>query len=64
MTDCPRKLDDVLRELERAEILKALRRSLGNRQLAAELLGISRSRLYRRMEALGIDLRSTEGVAV
>jgi len=50
-----RSLDDVLFAVERREILAALARAMGQRTKAAELLGISRSRLYRRMEALGIE---------
>ncbi len=50
-----RSLDDVLFAVERREILTALARAQGKRTKAAELLAISRSRLYRRMEALGIE---------
>lgn len=50
-------LDRILTTIERREILGALNRANGQRTLAARLLGISRSRLYRRMEALGIDPR-------
>ena len=50
-------LDQMLTTIERREILSALKRAKGQRTLAARLLGISRSRLYRRMEALGIDPR-------
>ena len=50
-------LDNVLHVVEKREILGALRRSGGQRSRAARALGISRSRLYRRMEALGIDPR-------
>jgi len=50
-----RSLDDILTSIERREILAALHRAHGQRTLAAKALGISRSRLYRRMEALGID---------
>ncbi len=52
-----RPLDEVLATIERREILNALQRADGQRTMAARLLGISRSRLYRRMEALGIDPR-------
>ena len=50
-------LDDVLASVERRAILTALRRSEGQRSQAAREMGISRSRLYRRMEALGIRPR-------
>lgn len=47
-------LDNILGDTERRAILTALRRAHGQRSLAAKHMGISRSRLYRRMEALGI----------
>ncbi len=50
-------LDTILHTIERREIVSALSRTSGQRTLAAKELGISRSRLYRRMEALGIDPR-------
>lgn len=50
-------LDNKLSRLERSEIVDALKNTRGQRTLAAQRLGISRSRLYRRMEALGIDPR-------
>lgn len=50
-------LDTILHTIERREIVSALKRTSGQRTLAAKELGISRSRLYRRMEALGIDPR-------
>jgi len=50
-------LDQMLTTIEKREILSALQRANGQRTLAARMLGISRSRLYRRMEALGIDPR-------
>lgn len=51
------RLDRILATLERKEILASLQQAQGQRTQAARLLGISRSRLYRRMEALGIDPR-------
>lgn len=51
------KLDELLRSVERDEILTVLGRTGGQRTRAARRLGISRSRLYRRMDALGIDPR-------
>ena len=50
-------LDGILQVVEKREILAALRRARGQRAQAARALGVSRSRLYRRMEALGIDPR-------
>lgn len=56
-TDDMGPLDRILTTIEKREILAALKRANSQRTLAARLLGISRSRLYRRMEALGIDPR-------
>lgn len=47
-------LDQRLAEVERRTILAAIEKAHGQRNLAARLMGISRSRLYRRMAALGI----------
>ncbi len=47
-------LDPILEQVERQTILEALRRANGQRNRAAQLMGISRSRLYRRMEVLRI----------
>lgn len=54
-------LDDQLADIERRTILAALKRAGGQRNLAAKLMGISRSRLYRRMEALGINPDEEQG---
>jgi DNA-binding NtrC family response regulator len=48
-------LDQLLEQVERRVILLALRRHQGNKSKAAEVLGIWRARLLRRMEALGIQ---------
>ncbi len=48
-------LDSILARVERDAIRRALRAANWQRNKAAKLMGISRSRLYRRMEALGID---------
>jgi two-component system response regulator HydG len=48
-------LDDMLADIERKAILDTLHKTRGQRSLAAKLMGISRSRLYRRMDALGIS---------
>ncbi len=54
----PGSLDDLLMRLERNEFLAALRTTGGQRSLAAHQLGISRTKFYRRLEALGIDLNT------
>jgi transcriptional regulator with PAS, ATPase and Fis domain len=55
-------LPGVLEEVERRLIQQALRRARGNRTRAAELLGIWRPRLLRRLEALKIaDTDEPEG---
>lgn len=60
-------LDRLLRRKEKLAILHAIHASGGNRQEAARMLGMSRSRLYRRFEALGIGpssitrARTTDG---
>jgi DNA-binding NtrC family response regulator len=51
--ECAR-LDAELSKVETSLIQEALRSTSGNCVRAAHLLGISRSRLYRRMNALGI----------
>jgi PAS domain S-box-containing protein len=49
------KLDHVLEDVERQAIRRALEAAGGQRTRAAQIMGISRSRLYRRIDALGID---------
>ena len=44
-----------LRELEREHIVETLRETEGNARLAASILGLSRSQLYRRLQALDIQ---------
>lgn len=51
----PIRLDDVLLDLEREVIRRALMQSPRNRAQAARNLGISRPRLLRRIEQLGLD---------
>lgn len=48
-------LDPALAHVERQTIRRALQAANWQRNKAARFMGISRSRLYRRMEALGID---------
>ena len=43
-----------LERLERAAIERALKQSQGNMTYAAELLGITRFSLYRKLEKLGL----------
>ena len=47
-------LDQLLEQVEREQIEQALSECRGNKARAAELLGMTRPRLYRRMELLGI----------
>lgn len=60
--DRPLPLDRLLEETERRLIRLALSRCGGNKSRAADLLGVWRPRLLRRIEALGIqDPRDAEG---
>jgi DNA-binding NtrC family response regulator len=56
----PLLLDPLLAKVEARLIGMALERSRNNRSKAAELLGISRARLIRRMEQIGFDLSAGE----
>jgi DNA-binding NtrC family response regulator len=47
-------LDELLTEVERRLIEQALRRARQNKSRAAEILGISRPRLYRRIKELNL----------
>jgi DNA-binding NtrC family response regulator len=51
----PCTLDDALREPERRILTAALEANQWNRQKTAEVLGINRTTLYKKMKALGID---------
>jgi transcriptional regulator with PAS, ATPase and Fis domain len=55
----PPKLDEVLELAERRMIQAALVKTNGNLTKASELLGLLRTRLSRRMEALGIRVGNT-----
>ena len=50
----PIRLEPLLIDAERNLIERALRQAKGNKSRAAELLGISRPRLYRKLEQLGL----------
>lgn len=51
----PRSLKEAVEAVERREIRRALDQCAGDTQAAAELLGIGRSTLYRKMSTLGLD---------
>jgi DNA-binding NtrC family response regulator len=48
------QLEPLLAQTEREQIERALKQSRHNKSRAAQLLGMTRPRLYRRMEILGI----------
>jgi DNA-binding NtrC family response regulator len=48
------ELDDLLSNIEREAIVRALAQAGGNKTEAAELLGMTRPRLYRRLVQLGL----------
>lgn len=50
-----RSLHDITKDLKRSLVLEALRRSGGNRQVAARLLGISRHALAYQMKSIGLE---------
>ena len=50
----PVPLDQVLREVEKERIMSALNFTNGNKTKAAELLGLNRRSLHRRLNELGI----------
>jgi DNA-binding NtrC family response regulator len=52
--ESPPKLDELLEQVERRMVELALRKSKGDQTVAAALLGIYRSRLGRRIKALGL----------
>jgi DNA-binding NtrC family response regulator len=54
----PEKTPESLPSLERRHILETLERVGGNRKLAAELLQISTTTLWRRLKEFGIDTRA------
>lgn len=55
LTPDPVALEDLLAQVEEDYIRWALAQAKGNKTGAAALLGLTRPRLYRRMEALGIE---------
>jgi transcriptional regulator of acetoin/glycerol metabolism len=47
-------LSQVVRDAERAALLRAIERCGGNRSDAARLLGVSRSTFYAKLEKYGL----------
>lgn len=58
----PTTLEEALREPERRVLLAALAAHHWNRQRTAEVLGINRTTLYKKMKQLGID-RAASGTS-
>lgn len=56
----PRPLEAYLEQIEREQIGWALEAARFNKKKAADLLGLTRPKLYRRMEALGIEARDDD----
>jgi two-component system, NtrC family, response regulator AtoC len=56
-----RPLDEVVEEVERAEIENALRHTHGNRTRAADLLGMNRRSLLRRLQKYGMQEGTEDG---
>src|SRR5262245_18456950 len=48
------RLDELLEQIEREILERALRKARGNKSKAAELLGVNRNRLLRRLAQLGL----------
>jgi two-component system, NtrC family, response regulator AtoC len=54
-TDPPQPLSEAVRNAEKQALLAALKRSGGNRSVAARVLGVSRATLYNKLKELGIE---------
>ena len=54
-------LKEALKAYEKSHIEHVLREAHGDRTQAAELLGLSRSSLYRKMESLGVRVEEMKG---
>ncbi len=50
-----KSLADIVQEVERDAIVRALRQVEGNKERAAELLGLSPTTLWRKMKRLGLE---------
>lgn len=55
----PMPLADALREPEKAIIARALEANAWNRQKTADILGINRTTLYKKMKTYGLDRRAS-----
>ncbi len=53
------QLDEVLAEIEKEYLLKAIQMAQGSKQKAAEILGISMRSLRYRLDKLGVDSQSS-----
>ena len=51
----PQQLLEAVRNAEKQALLAALKRSGGNRSVAARVLGVSRATLYNKLKELGIE---------
>lgn len=60
-TKKPRSLDDQVRNYEESLLREAMKNADGNRAEAARQLGISRSRLLRKLQQMPIDDSGTKG---
>ncbi len=49
-------LREVVAEVEKEAIIKALSKTKGNKTLAAEKLGIHRTALYKKINKYGLDI--------
>lgn len=58
-SQAPRRALSHLEAVTLKEIMSVLRRVHGNKTAAADLLGISRATLYRKLRAFGVDLERT-----
>lgn len=56
-THQPRKNSFNLQEIEKRELLEALKKTEGNQSRAAEILGVSRVTVWNRMKRYGVDAK-------
>lgn len=56
----PQPLEPYLEQIEREHIEWALESAKYNKKKAADLLGLTRAKLYRRLEVLGIETREND----